>query len=187
MSVGDSTDADVRLTGTDRAVLGLLQQNSRRTVSEIADILKIARATVKDRIDLLRERGVIKRFTIDIAEAQRAQASGDNFFFQLRLNRPVCRIVYAAISGWPELMGCWSIAGDLDMIVLVTATSNREAEHLRDRLARHPEVKTLTTLTILREWTDRRDRQFSEVLDGVRDPAVDCVLPKDALETGPTS
>jgi len=82
------------------------------------------------------------------------------------LNRAVCRSVYAAISGWPELIGCWSIAGDLDMIVLVAAMSNREVERLRDKLARHPEVKTLTTLTILREWTDRRDRQFLEILDG---------------------
>ena len=166
MNLNDKQPGEMRLTETDRSILGLLQQDAWRTISDIAETVRVSRATVKDRIDLMKERGVIKRFTIDISESQQDEASCDNFFFQLRLKRPVCRIVYAAIAGWPELVGCWSIAGDLDMIVLVAATSNREVERLRDKLARHPEVKTLTTLTILREWTDRRDRKFLEILDG---------------------
>ena len=173
MTLNDKPQSELRLTETDRAILGLLQQDSWRTISEIAEAVRVSRATVKDRIDLMKERGVIKRFTIDISESQQDEPSCGSFFFQLRLKRPVCRIVYAAISGWPELVGCWSIAGDLDMIVLIAASSNREVERLRDKLARHPEVKTLTTLTILREWTDRRDRKFLEILDGLGRPRIE--------------
>ncbi len=163
--------APLRLTQTDRAILGLLQQDARRTVSEMAAITGVSRSTVKDRIDLMRERGVIRRFTIDIAEPRKAEPACGSAFFLLRLKRPVCRIVHASINGWPELLGCWSIAGDLDMVVLISATSNAEIERLRDKLARHPDVRTLTTLTILREWTNKTDNRNAAILDGhLRDP-----------------
>jgi Lrp/AsnC family transcriptional regulator, leucine-responsive regulatory protein len=63
----------MRLRQIDRVILGLLQQDSRRTVSEIAAVTKVSRTTVKDRIDLMRQRNVIKRFTIDLAETKKAE------------------------------------------------------------------------------------------------------------------
>ncbi len=158
----------LRLTQTDRVILGLLQQDAWRTISEIAAVTGVSRATVKDRIDTMRDRGVIKRFTIEIGEPQGREPACGSAFFQLRLKRPVCRIVFASINGWPELLGCWSISGELDMVVLIGATSNLEIERLRDKLARHPEVKTLTTLTILREWTNKADLRNSAILDGLK-------------------
>jgi len=169
MPQGDGREqAPFKFTQNDRVILGLLQQDARRTISEIATVTGLSRATVRDRIDLMRESGVIRRFTIEIAEPQKEAPAYGSAFFQLRLKRPVCRIIYAAVNGWPELLGCWSIAGDLDMIVLIGATSNYEIERLRDKLARHPEVKTLTTLTILREWTNNADFRNSEMLDGLK-------------------
>ncbi len=166
----EKEQAPLRLRQIDRVILGLLQQDARRSISEISAITKVSRSTVKDRIDLMRERNVIKRFTIELAETRQSDPACGSAFFQIRLKRHVCSIVYASISGWPELLGCWSIAGDLDMIVLVGATSNAEIERLRDKLARHPEVRTLSTLTILREWTDRTDMRNADILD--RNPAV---------------
>lgn len=167
MDQNDKEVGPLRLTATDRVILGLLQQDAWRTISEIAAVTGVSRATVKDRIDTMRERGVIKKFTIEIAEPHRREPACGSAFFQLRLKRPVCRIVFASINGWPELLGCWSISGELDMVVLIGATSNAEIERLRDKLARHPEVKTLTTLTILREWTNKADLRNSSILDGL--------------------
>lgn len=157
--------AELRLTGTDRLLLGLLRQDARRSISEMAEIVNVSRATVKDRIDIMRDRGVIRRFTIDVAEELQTEPESASAFFLVRLKRPVCKILYAALAGWPEIAGCWSIAGDLDMMILVTASSNREIERLRDRVCRHPEVRTMTTHFTLREWTDRRDRRYLEILD----------------------
>ena len=41
------------------------------------------------------------------------------------------------------------------MVVLISAASNSEIERLRDKLARHPEVNRLQTLTVLRDWLRR--------------------------------
>ncbi len=144
-----------RLSRNDSLILDLLKQDAWRTISEIAAVVGLSRATVKDRIDLMRQRGVIKRFTVEVDERQQIEAYAESAFFLLRLKRPVCRVIYGAIGRWPELLGCWSIAGDLDMVVLINAASNGEIERLRDTLARHPEVHRLQTLTVLRDWITR--------------------------------
>ncbi len=139
----------------DRRILDLLKQDARRSVSEMAAVLGLSRQTVKDRIDIMRERGVIRRFTVEVDDPQQVDTDAACAFFMLRLKRPVCRLVHGSIATWPELLGCWSIAGDLDMVVMVGATSNHEIERLRDILARHPEVERLQTLPVLRDWIPR--------------------------------
>jgi Lrp/AsnC family leucine-responsive transcriptional regulator len=143
---------DRPLSDLDRRLIALLQQDCRRTYSEMAAILKVSRPTVKERIDRLIERGVITRFTVELAEKDESEPDGPTAFFHLQLRRPLCRAVYASISGWPELLGCWSVAGSTDMTILVRCATHGELEFLRDRLARHPEVKTLWTALCLKQW-----------------------------------
>jgi len=142
-----------RMSETDRTILGLLRQDSWRTISELAAIAGVSRALVKKRIDLMRDRGVIKRFTIEMGGEAKPELDCGGAFFLLRLKRPACRSVYASLRGWPEVLGCWSISGELDMIVLISARSNAGIEHLRERLSRHPDIKSLQTLAILRDWS----------------------------------
>jgi Lrp/AsnC family transcriptional regulator, leucine-responsive regulatory protein len=161
-------------------ILGLLQQDARRSITEIAAATKLSRTTVKDRIDMMRERNVIKRFTIELAETRKDEPACGSAFFELQLKRPVCRIIYASISGWPELLGCWSIAGNLDMVVLISAASNGEIERLRNKLALHPEVRTLQTLTILREWTDKTDARSADIVDKMSRRGMTSLMPSAA-------
>ena len=144
-----------RLSDIDRQLITLLKQDSRRTYSEMGGILSISRTTVKDRIDRLMDAGIIKRFTIELAETEQNAKTGVGAFFNLRLKRPFCKAVQETITGWPELIGSWSIAGGTDMMVYVNCMSDDELEVLRDRLARHPEVKTLWTDMVLRQWVNR--------------------------------
>jgi Lrp/AsnC family leucine-responsive transcriptional regulator len=148
-----------RITQTDRTLLRLLKQDSWRTISELAAITGISRTSVKNRIDLMRDRGVIKRFTIETGTGDDAEKDCGSAFFLVRLKRPACRAVHASIKDWPELMGCWSISGDLDMIVLVSAPSNSEIERIREKLSRHPDIKGMQTLAILRDWNTDEARR----------------------------
>lgn len=54
------------LDDTDRDILRLLMDDSRRPYSDIADRVGLSPPAVTDRIDRLRELGVIRDFTIDI-------------------------------------------------------------------------------------------------------------------------
>lgn len=163
MQNGASRAKTTALTATDRQLLSMLRQDSRRSISEMAAVLGVSRTTVKERMDRLYESGVIEKFTIKVADAEPTSPTGIRTFFILRLKRPVCPIIFSFVGGWPEVVGCWSISGDIDMMILVDCPTNEEVERLRDKLARHPEVKTLTTTLILKEWCLRTSLERSEL------------------------
>jgi Lrp/AsnC family leucine-responsive transcriptional regulator len=145
----------MRVTEVDRQILSLLEQDARRTVSDMAQRVGASRTAVKDRMMRLQEAGIIKRFTVDIERDAVETGPLGSAFLLVRLHRASCKSIHEAIRGWPEVLGCWSIAGDLDMIILVSACSSAELENLRDRLARNSLIKSLTTLSVLREWMHR--------------------------------
>lgn len=145
----------MKLTQTDKIILELLRENGRRSLTEIAAIVGLSRPTVRHHVDKLVDQGVIRRFTIDVDTKDTAMPKGIRAMFDVRLKRNVCGIVYSSISGWSELVSCWSTSGSMDMRVLVEAADQTIIEELRDRLARHPEVATLTTTMVLKTWCER--------------------------------
>lgn len=54
------------LDETDVVILQLLSEDARRTYNEIAAAVDLSPPAVSDRINRLKERGIIRRFTIDI-------------------------------------------------------------------------------------------------------------------------
>ncbi|MGB9986255.1 winged helix-turn-helix transcriptional regulator [Salarchaeum japonicum] len=54
------------LDDVDREILDILSENARTPYSDIADAVDRAPPTVSDRIDRLRDLGVIRRFTVDL-------------------------------------------------------------------------------------------------------------------------
>ena len=145
----------MKLTKTDRVILELLRENSRRSITEIAAILDLSRPTVKHHVDKLSQENVIRRFTIEIDTPDEQRPQGIRAMFDVRLRRNVCGMVYSSISHWSELVSCWSTSGSTDMRVLVEAADQTILEDLRDRLARHPEVQSLTTTMVLKTWCER--------------------------------
>lgn len=144
-----------RLNANDRAILALLEEDAKRTTTEIALTLGISRTTVKNRIDRMRERSVIKRYTIELENPSDGGERPSTAFFSVQLKRPICRIVYQSIRGWPELLQAWSLTGDTDLLVLVRTPDSDRIEYLRERLIRHPEVSKVTTHLVLKDWVRR--------------------------------
>ncbi|MEM3579190.1 MAG: Lrp/AsnC family transcriptional regulator [Candidatus Bathyarchaeia archaeon] len=54
----------------DQKILKLLQEDARLPFLEIAKKLKLSESTIRKRIQALKERGVIKRFTVEIDPAK---------------------------------------------------------------------------------------------------------------------
>ncbi len=54
----------------DRKILKLLQEDARLPFLEIAKKLKVSESTIRKRVQALKEKGVIKRFTIEIDPAK---------------------------------------------------------------------------------------------------------------------
>ena len=64
----------VQLDDLDRAILRLLKEDARLTISEIAERLNRPESTVHFRIKKLQEKGVIDRYTIVLGEALQPKA-----------------------------------------------------------------------------------------------------------------
>jgi Lrp/AsnC family leucine-responsive transcriptional regulator len=144
-----------KLNANDRAILALLEEDAKRTTTEIALILGVSRTTAKNRIERMRDCGVIKRYTIELENPSAEDGRQSTAFFVVQLKRPICRIVYQSIRGWPELLQAWSVTGDTDFFVLVRTTDTERIEHLRERLTRHPEVRKVTRQLVLQDWVHR--------------------------------
>jgi len=58
-----------RLDRIDLEILKILQKDSRKTISEIADMMELSRPTVRKRIKKMIGMGIIKRFTIIVDDS----------------------------------------------------------------------------------------------------------------------
>ncbi|MER5172441.1 Lrp/AsnC family transcriptional regulator [Thioclava sp. GXIMD2076] len=145
----------MQLSPTDNLILELLRENSRRSLTEIADIIGLSRPTVKYHVDKLIETKVISRFTIEMDQTHAASVTTTRAMFDLRLKRNTCSVVYASIQRWSEVVSCWSLTGDIDMRILLEAANLDVLEELRDRLSRHPEVIDVTTSIVLKSWREK--------------------------------
>jgi len=72
--------------------------------------------------------------------------------FTLNLRQNTCSLLFQEIKAWPELVQCWSVTGDRDMVVIAQAVNAEDAERLRARLSRHPDVLEIRTAHVLRWW-----------------------------------
>jgi Lrp/AsnC family leucine-responsive transcriptional regulator len=58
---------------TDLEILRMLLEDGRRPYSDIAEVVDLSPPTVSDRVDRLREAGVVRRFTVDVDRAALAE------------------------------------------------------------------------------------------------------------------
>ncbi len=156
--MANSPQKPFKLNNTDRLILGLLREDARMNISEMAARLNISRTTVKNRIDLLCERNVIKRFTIELDTEHAQNGVPSSAFFILQLKRRMCRLIYEKIRGWPELVQAWSLSGQNDMLILVRTVDNDGIENLRSKLIRDSEILNVETVMVLSEWIRKPDQ-----------------------------
>lgn len=64
----------VQLDDLDRAILRILKEDARLTISEIAERLNRPESTIHFRIKKLHERGIIEKYTIVLGEALRPKS-----------------------------------------------------------------------------------------------------------------
>ncbi len=152
MSGTDSGKADA----TDALLLALLRQDARRSFEEMAQIAGVSRETVRKRIARMRQRGIIRRFTVETGvEIVPASSLLMRVQFLLRLKEPCCSRMAAFVADWPELLGAWTLGGENDFCIIVEAAGPAELARLHDRLLRHPLVAGITTLHLMKTWHER--------------------------------
>ncbi|HEV7472263.1 MAG: AsnC family transcriptional regulator [Pseudonocardia sp.] len=137
---------------TDHRLLALLQEDGRRTYSEMAGVVGLSVAAVKRRVDRLREIGVITGFTVQVDHAKLGW--GVEAFTELRYaGRTGVGEIVATASTVPEVQAIYTIAGDPDALVHVRVRDIPHLQTVIDTLRRAGTVTGTKTLMVLGSWT----------------------------------
>lgn len=146
-----------KLDEKDYRILELLKENSRMTTKEMARVLEIPQTTIHNRIKRLREKGIIKRFTIEVD----GKKIGRGLMAYI-----LCTVSYRSSKGQkinqydvariieslPEVEAVSIVTGGIDLIVKVAL---KDVEDLNDfvifKLRDIDGVEKTTTSVVLSE------------------------------------
>ena len=136
----------VNIDDTDRELLALLRQDARLPVSTLALKLKVARATVQNRMKRLERDGVIAGYTVRVqpqAEAHRIRAlmtiaiEGQN------------HKVLNALRGHPNVVGLHSTNGRWDMVAELRADTLESFDRVLASIRLIPGIASTETSILL--------------------------------------
>ena len=130
----------------DRRILAVLRRDARTPYTEIADRVDTSEGTVRNRVERLREKGVIERFTI-------ATRTG-NVKATIELSVAVdvdTAEVSAALADWTEVDFVWQVSGEADVVLVVDAADTAAVNEIISRARGRDAVRGTKTRLILDE------------------------------------
>lgn len=134
----------------DRQIVDVLREDSRLSINELAGRLNISRANAYQRVNRLRETGVIRRFTIDV-DPKRLGLSVTALIL-VDIEQHSWREASDRVMELPGVDYVGFTTGTFDLILRVRAA---DMETLRDvvleRLQAFPEVRSTQTSFVLEE------------------------------------
>lgn len=135
------------LDKTDRTLLALLKNDTKRKYSELGDAVHLSPPAVHERVKKLERAGVIRKYTIEIDTEALGLAL--QAFVRIHISRVPCEEVALALQKFPEVVECFSSAGDESMLIKVHTGSPALLEALLNRIRQMPGVAGLLTSVIL--------------------------------------
>lgn len=121
------------LDDVDRLILECLQHDSRVSLKELAARAGMSSPAVAERVARLKERGVIRAFTIDIDP--RALGYEVQAIVRVRPLPGALRTVQKLIEATPEFCECDKVTGDDCYVVRMLGRSIADLDRVLDRLA----------------------------------------------------
>lgn len=116
-----------RIDQTDLAILRILRDDSRVSMTEVAEQVSVSRANAHARVARLRETGAIRRFTIEVDPSLVGYPAGA--LIAVKMDFHEWRNIWRQIEDMSEVAYQALVTGDFDLVVLVRAPS---VEAIRD-------------------------------------------------------
>ena len=142
----------VRIDATDRKILAELQEDSSRSLDEIARRVGSSKTPVWNRIRKLREAGVIRQSTVLLdAEALGLEAC---FFVLIRTSEHEAdwqNRFLEVLRARPEVQEAHRLAGDIDYILKVRVANARAYDQFYQALISQVKIHNVTALLSMEE------------------------------------
>ncbi|MGH6694374.1 Lrp/AsnC family transcriptional regulator [Sphingopyxis sp.] len=129
----------------DRQIVAMLRDNARLPLKTIAATVGLARSSVRERLSKLEAAGTIAGYHARIVDE-----GGIAAILQLRLAHTPSPDIVAAVTGMAEVARCYSLSGEIDLLVEIEAADAAGLNAARDRIALIAGVEDTTTALILK-------------------------------------
>lgn len=134
----------------DRRLIALLREDADRPLKALAAGVGLSASSVRDRIVRLKASGVIRRVTVEVDLPGQVTA-----VLFVRLRRTPDPETVAVICARPEVVRCYSLAGDVDLLVEVAGAGTAKVNAVRDTIAALPAIADVTTSLVLKKDLER--------------------------------
>ncbi len=131
----------------DRRLIGALRHNARASLSELASLLGLTRATVRTRLAKLQDRGDILGFSVVMKEDGLTDPVRGLMMIAIE-GRGTDRII-RQLGGMPELRRVYSTNGRWDVIVEIGTATLEELDSVLARVRRLDGVTASETSLLL--------------------------------------
>lgn len=146
----------ITLDRTDRKILELLQKDGRLTNVELAGKVALSPSPCLRRVRALEEAAVIRQYValLDPLKVGLGLLAYVSVALEKR-GRMAAEVFGRAVTTWPEVVGCYSMTGDMDYLLRVHV---QDLEHftrfMMDRLLKHPSVIDVKSNFVLERIKD---------------------------------
>ncbi len=130
-------------------ILRLLQQNARLPLKTLAGKVGLARSSVRERIARMEAEGIILGYRADVQSGRGTELV--RAVLLIRLRRTPARETVSRITASPAVRRCFSVSGDLDLVVELEAETMSGLNAVRDEIALLPDVADVTTAIVLKD------------------------------------
>lgn len=137
----------------DRSILRAIQANPDLTMRELGEMTGLSHTPCWRRLNKLREEGIIsdKRYVLDAQKLGYEIVAFCHVHMATHAGQALNEFE-AAVAKVPEVVQCYSAAGDLDYILKVLAQNLRAYEEtVKHKLLQLPHVATISTSLALKE------------------------------------
>lgn len=132
----------------DKEILRVLQKNSRTPLREISKRVGLAESTVYERIKKLKQRGIIKKFTIILDP----ETLGFHLlaFILIKAKAGKYAEVAEKLISYPEIVEIYETTGDYDMILKIRTRNSEELNEFLDKIGEIDGVVATHTMVVLK-------------------------------------
>ncbi len=132
----------------DKKIIRVLKKHGRATYRDIGKKIGLSEGAVRKRIKDLVSSEVIRRFTVQIALTEGAEAVT---LISIDPSFPTSK-VSATLSGMPHVDTVYEITGEYDIATIISALNITEVNKCVEEIRRVNGVINTNTMIILRSW-----------------------------------
>jgi len=122
----------MRLTHKDQQLLAVLRDNGRASITDIATLLGLSRATVQKRLERLEQADVIAGYSVRLSSAYLDQKIKAHVSITVRPR--MTTDIISAMKTLDSVRSIYSVSGPYDLIAEVAALSVSDLDQVIDRI-----------------------------------------------------